>query len=248
MHSFLSLAHQDMMTSYRPFIVIAAAAVVVAVCERREMHREELRVFVAFHRWKSRDESVQLCRYHRYQDWWTRRRRTHTGPLSKNNLGPLLQRWPRVSDRVSSHSRPPQRLDAIRSQLERRWFVAEEGVKLTEGGKSASRGGGSPGRAFTVQLYDDGAIQSTAPGGKSYKKEGPYAWDRSTYSGRASESHAESKSDFTPMMRTRMMMQSSTRRPASTNQLFSRDIPIVSARDLSLLKTKGKNLNIDELM
>jgi len=206
------------------------------------MHREELRVFVAFHRWKSRDESVQLCRYHRYQDWWTRRRRTHTGPLSKTNLGPLLQRWPRVSDRVSSNSRPPQRLDAIRSQLEKRWFVAEGGVKLTEEGKSASRGGGSPGRAFTVQ-HGDGAIQSTAPG----RKEGPYAWDRSTYSGRASESHAESKSDFTPM-RTRMMMQSSTRRPATTNQLFSRDIPNLSGRDLSLLKTKGKNLNIDELM
>jgi hypothetical protein len=137
-------------------------------------------------------------------------------------------------------------LDAIRSQLEKRWFVAEGGFKLTEEGKSASRGGGSPGRAFTVQ-YGDGTIQSTAPGRKSYKKEGPYAWDRSTYSGRASESHAESKSDFTPM-RTRMMMQSSTRRPATTNQLFSRDIPNLSGRDLSLLKTKGKNLNIDELM
>jgi hypothetical protein len=142
-------------------------------------------------------------------------------------------------------------LDAIRSQLEKRWFVAEGGVKskLTDvGGKSASRGGGSPGSAFTVQRYGDGdgdgAIQSNAPGGKSYKKEAPYAWDRSTYSGRASESHAESKSDFTPMR----MMQSSTRRPATSNRLFSRDIPIVSARDLSLLKTKGTNLNIDELM
>lgn len=228
------------------------------------MHREELKVFVAFHRWKSRDESVLLCHYHRYQDLWTRcnshshrRRGTHPigAPLSKINLGPLLQRWPRVADRVSSpHSQPPQRLDAIRSQLEKRWLlgggVTDDDDEGGGGGKRASRGGSPSSRGSSVQ---HGAILSTAPGGQSYRKAGPYAWGShshryrsTTYSDRASESHAESKSDnFTPM---RMMTQGSRRRPVDTNQLLSRDTPIMSARDLSLLKSKGKNLNIDELM
>lgn len=238
------------------------------------MHREELKVFVAFHRWKTRDESVLLCRYHQYKDLWSsssssstsnsnsRRMRTDTGQLSKTNLGPLLQRWPRITDRVSSHSQPPrqqqqqqQRLDAIRSQLEKRWFVAEGGGGggVTTEGKSASRGGSSPGRrGGGSTVLQHGAIQSTAPGGQSLS----YAsWDRgrstTTYS---SESHAESKSaDFTPMRMSSsmMMMQGSRRRPANTNQLLSSDIPIHSStRDdhLSLLKSKGKNLNIDELM